>query len=281
MCKTNEWTTMERKWFDLVNDIGRDIAYHARGEYDMFLEKCLEPYGIDKLNAAENADRIRIEEENPHIDGYETVSYQRFYIDGRYEFTVVFKQKPMSWNETDTGLLFSYKKVVEQDLVPKEIPNEEIINTLKSLMNSTPEAATSSRDKALLKAIAVLKEQDEYRWIFSEVPDPECNKTFEEVEKALGFKLFYWQKSFVINNTWRHCGMTTAEILRDLLCDRNGTPIDFSEPPKSIQEKIYRDELKKIKKKLNAAGIKTRPVLFNSIEKAAWHMRRPDPFWRN
>lgn len=152
-------------WFDQVNDMGKDIAYHARDEYDTFLEKCLESYGINKENAHRYAGRIRIEEESPHIEGFETVSYQRFYIDGKYEFTVVFKQKPMNWNEIDTGLLFSYKKVVEQDLVPKEMANEEVINTLKSLMNSTPEAATSRRDKALLKAIAALEELDRFNRI--------------------------------------------------------------------------------------------------------------------
>lgn len=125
----------EKTWINSVNDMGQDISYHARDEYDTFLEKCLEPYGIKKFNAGFYKDRVRIEEESPHIDGFETFSYQRFYIDGEYAFTVVFKQRSIAWNESDTGLLLSYKKVIEQDRVSKgnlNMTNKEAIDILRS-----------------------------------------------------------------------------------------------------------------------------------------------------
>lgn len=158
MCKIDPTV---KKWFDLVNDMGQDISYHARDEYDTFLEKCLEPYGIDKINAALMADRVRIEEENQHINGFETVSYQRFYFDGVYWFTVVFKQKPVATGGFISGTIITYEKVVEEDLTKEEgfMPNAEAINILTGLMNSTPESAISRRDKALKMAIEALREQ--------------------------------------------------------------------------------------------------------------------------
>lgn len=145
MCKTNGRNGEEKRWFDMVNDIGRDIEVHARDEYDTFLEKCLEPYGINKLNAAKYTNRVRIEEESPHIDGYDTVTYQRFYIDGKYAFTVVFKQEPVNEGGFMTGMITTYEKVFEQDRIPKEKPmtNKEAIGYIKRIISgdSKPDIA--------------------------------------------------------------------------------------------------------------------------------------------
>lgn len=55
-------------------------------------------------------------------------------------------------------------------------------------------------------------------WIYAPTNfSPELEKTFEAVEKALGFKLFIWQKTFIANTTYRRSGRTTAEILREFL----------------------------------------------------------------
>lgn len=49
-------------------------------------------------------------------------------------------------------------------------------------------------------------------WIYAPTNfSPELEKTFAAVEKALGFKLFIWQKTFIANTTYRrgknpHCG---------------------------------------------------------------------------
>lgn len=258
-----------KKWVDSVNDIGKDIAYHAREEYDTFLEKCLEPYGINKLNSARNAGRVRIEEESPHIEGFETVTYQRFYIDDKYAFTVAFKQKPVSSGRFINGMITTYEKVIEQDRLPKKEPmtNKKAAEILEMVRGMS---ANSDEEEAFAKAIEALEEQDKYKWIFGELPDPEWNKTFEEVEKALGFKLFYWQKTYVVGVGFRRWGSTTACILRDLLWDAEKSPIDYTKPASSKTESFYRSELSKIKEKLDKAGIKTRAVLHCQADAEEW-----------
>lgn len=270
MCKVDTPKIGEmKKWVDSVNDIGKDIAYHARDEYDTFLEKCLEPYGINKLNSARNVGRVRIEEESPHIDNYETVSYQRFYIDDEYEFTIIFKQKPVSKGRFISGVITTYEKVIEQDRVPKKAPmtNKKAAEILEMVRGMS---ANSDEEEAFAKAIEALEEQDKYRWIFGELPDPEWNKTFEEVEKALGFKLFHWQKTYVVGVSFRRLGSTTACILRDLLWDAEGSPIDYTKPESSKMERSYRSKLLEIKEKLDKAGIKTRVVLCCQADAEEW-----------
>lgn len=153
MCKMDSTVG---KWFGVLNNMGRDIAYHARDEYDTFLNKCLEPYGINKVNATENAERVAIEEESPHIEGFESVTYQRFYIDGKYEFTVVMKQGPTVSGMHSTGFQFTYEAVVEQDRVPKKEPmtNDEAIKILETARGI---CADKDEDEAFDKAIAALE----------------------------------------------------------------------------------------------------------------------------
>lgn len=64
-------------------------------------------------------------------------------------------------------------------------------------------------------------------------------------------------------------GATTAECLRDLLF-KGMEPLDFYRyPPNSKRERIEREELRKIKEKLDAAGIKTRPIFWNESDRAS------------
>ena len=258
-----------KKWIDTVNDMRKDVAFHAMDEYDTFIEKCLEPYGINKLNSTNNVDRVYIEEETPYIEGFESASYQRFYIDDRYEFTVVFKQKPVGSGRFISGMITTYEKVVEQDRVPKKEPmtNKKAAEILEMVRGMS---ANSDEEEAFAKAIAALEEQDKYQWIFGELPDPEWNKTFEEVEKALGFKLFHWQKTYVVGVGFRRWGSTTACILRDLLWDAEKSPIDYTKPASSKTDEFYRSELLKIKEKLDKAGIKTRAVLRCPADAEEW-----------
>ena len=100
-------------------------------------------------------------------------------------------------------------------------------------------------------------------WIYRPV---NCNmdlrKKLEAVEKALGFKLFVWQKTFIADGVFRQYGNTTAKILRMLLCE--DVLIDFTKPPQSAKERFFRMELLKIKRKLNGAGISTNKVYTNA-----------------
>lgn len=100
--------------------------------------------------------------------------------------------------------------------------------------------------------------------------DPEMESLFDRVENALGFRLFTWQKAYIERGTFRRYGKTTAEILRDLL-SVNEPPIDYAGPPKSRMEDIYRREMRDIQYRLSAAGIPTRPVFWDRMQKKRWH----------
>lgn len=109
-------------------------------------------------------------------------------------------------------------------------------------------------------------------WIYRPLnTDPDLERKLEAVEKALGFKLFIWQKTFIEKGVFRQYGETTAEILKDLL-DAKAQPLDYTEPCGSVREKFYRMETKHIKEKLDNAGIATRAVFFTKGEKAE-HMK--------
>jgi len=111
-------------------------------------------------------------------------------------------------------------------------------------------------------------------WIYRTVTmDTDLEKTLEAVEKALGFKLFVWQKTYIERGYFRRYGATTAEILRELL-NVSEAPLDYTRKPSSRMQSIYREELKEIKKKLDAAGITTRPVFFTRNDKERYLMKK-------
>lgn len=108
-------------------------------------------------------------------------------------------------------------------------------------------------------------------WIYAPTNfSPELEKTFAAVEKALGFKLFIWQKTFIANTTYRRSGRTTAEILRDLL-NVSKPPLDYTKPVADHMERFCREETREIKAKLDAAGIPTRTVFFSRQEKQKYY----------
>lgn len=109
-------------------------------------------------------------------------------------------------------------------------------------------------------------------WIYSPLGgvDAVHNKLFEAVEKALGFKLFIWQKAYIAHGEFRRYGATTAEILRDLL-NVSKPPLDYSRPPVNNMARFYRDETREIKRKLYDSGIPTRPVFFSLSDKVSWN----------
>lgn len=94
--------------------------------------------------------------------------------------------------------------------------------------------------------------------------NPELQDRISRVEDVLGFKLYCWQKTYIANGKFRRYGETTAKILKELL-DIEGEPIDYRRPAGSKVEEFYRCELIDIKEKLDAAGIKTRDVIFSGI----------------
>lgn len=85
---------------------------------------------------------------------------------------------------------------------------------------------------------------------------------FDAVEKALGFRLFGYQKSYILGQGFRQMGRTTAEILR-LLFDKEqyDNPIDFSKPPRNKRQQSFRNDFYNVWNKLNSANIKMRKVM--------------------
>jgi len=98
-------------------------------------------------------------------------------------------------------------------------------------------------------------------WIYGPINEPDLENTLAAVEKALGFKLFIWQKTFIATGIFRRYGETTAKILRELLLVE-APPLDYTtkNQSRSHREVIYRKELLEIKEKLDAAGVPTREV---------------------
>lgn len=122
-----------------------------------------------------------------------------------------------------------------------------------------PDAVTTKKVKH-----ATTQDEGTANWIYNPVTPGE-KAIFEEIEKALGFKLFIWQKIFLLQGYFRCFGETTARCLRKLLFEGD-EPLDLS-GPKTHKERIECEILQDIKKKLEEAGIKTRTVYFTKEEK--------------
>lgn len=128
--------------------------------------------------------------------------------------------------------------------------------------------------KVIIDGEEYIKKSDIERLIYRlNTESLEENLLFEQVEQALGFKLFRWQKSYIISGKFRCYGKTLAECLRILLAF-DGEPLDFSYKPKNIKESIFREKLKEIEVKLKAAGIPIRRIFWNKKEKDEYENRK-------
>lgn len=113
-------------------------------------------------------------------------------------------------------------------------------------------------------------------WVYRDLTG-EDKEIFGKIEEALGFKLFIWQKTYLLERHFRQFGATTAQCLRALLFE-SAEPLDFSRNrPRSNRERAERDELRKIKEKLDAAGIKTRTVFWNEWDRVRYYRERGVP----
>ena len=99
----------------------------------------------------------------------------------------------------------------------------------------------------------------------------EYKEFFELIEKALGIKLFAWQKYYIIHGYYRRSGLTYAQCIRTLTQDT--IPLDLSHRPKSPREDYERCELRKIQERLKSAGIPTRTIFWNERQKRYWLSR--------
>lgn len=116
--------------------------------------------------------------------------------------------------------------------------------------------------------------KDLENWIYRPIyPEEEF---FKRIEAALGFKLFIWQKAFILTGKFRQYGATTAEILRELL-DTKAEPLDCTKPPTNSRAKFYRDNLREIQEKLQRAGIETRAVFWSKKDKSSYYWEHGAP----
>ena len=115
--------------------------------------------------------------------------------------------------------------------------------------------------KALETVIRWLREFPE--WIYGDIgiSDSWLCGEIDEIENALGFRLFSWQKYYMVHQRFRCYGETTAKNLTELITYRNDTPLDFREKANTLRENYERYDLLELKKKLDDAGIQTRKVL--------------------
>lgn len=107
------------------------------------------------------------------------------------------------------------------------------------------------------------KETEAAKMLFDRIYRNDCFlpneiEFFNKIEEALGFRLFFWQKTFLITGHFRQIGATTAECLKRLF---SYIPIDYSRRPSNAKEWCERNQMIKIKEQLQRAGVETVPIL--------------------
>lgn len=113
------------------------------------------------------------------------------------------------------------------------------------------------------------KKTEDFEQIYHSPFERDSLVDFDAVEKALGFRLFGYQKEYILSGcayAGRRTGKTTAEILYQLL-SVDKEPIDFSKPASSKRISTNRQYYRDIWEKLHNAGIKMRPVFWSKKDK--------------
>lgn len=87
-------------------------------------------------------------------------------------------------------------------------------------------------------------------WLHMSFPGYE--ELFQKIEKALGFRLFTWQKTFIISGEYRRIGDTTARSIKQLLEDKE---INLQIPPRNARQRFEQMELLRIYDMLKPTGL--------------------------
>lgn len=138
--------------------------------------------------------------------------------------------------------------------------NSEAIAELKETLKY-PFARLSPECMKL--AIKALEDQEKNKgkvyapaFIYQDMPFSDID--YEKVERALGFKLFIWQKTFIERGEYRLSGKTTALALQTLL-PYNKEPLELRRP-NSRREQFEQMQIIEIQQKLKAEGIPCREI---------------------
>lgn len=131
------------------------------------------------------------------------------------------------------------------------------------------------KEKSKKDFMSIKIEEGSPEWVYHAPKEYCCTVNFDAVEKALGFRLFGWQKDYILSGcayAGRRTGKTTAEILHQLL-SVNEEPIDFSRPAHDNQAYIFKMDCHDIWEKLHDAGIEMRPVFWSKEDKKKYERR--------
>ena len=136
------------------------------------------------------------------------------------------------------------------------------------------------REKSKKDFIDIQIKEEPPEWLYHTPFEGRSLVDFDAVEKALGFRLFGWQKDYILSGcayASRRTGKTTAEILHQLL-SVNEEPIDFSRPAPSKRIAIVRQDFRDIWEKLRADGIEMRQVFWSEEDKKKYEIESMNKF---
>lgn len=157
--------------------------------------------------------------------------------------------------------------------------NSEAEDSWIAFLEYLHDCEEAMKENELLKS--KLKQIDQPpEWLYHSPFERDSWVDFDAVEKALGFRLFSWQKEFIdlgCGYADRRTGKTTAQILRQLL-QIDEKPIDFSRPAPSKRIDVIRQYYRDIWEKLHDAGIEMRPVFWNKEDKKKYDAEHYDPY---
>lgn len=126
----------------------------------------------------------------------------------------------------------------------------------------------SKKDFMNIKITDCKESKESNEWMYHISMEEFGPINFKAVERALGFRLFAWQKNYILFGKYRRSGDTTAHILKDLLTDIDSKPLDYSNLARMDRRgRIYVQQTRDIWEKLLDAKIKMRPVFWNKRDK--------------
>lgn len=124
------------------------------------------------------------------------------------------------------------------------------------------------------------KKTEDIEWLYHSRFERDSWVDFDAVEKALGFRLFGYQKSYILRQGFCQMGRATSEILQMLFDkDQYNNPIDFTYPPINKPNAIFRQQFRDLWEKLHNAGIEMRPVFWSAEDKKNWQMKHGPYKW--
>lgn len=137
----------------------------------------------------------------------------------------------------------------------------------------------AKKENEMLKSKLNQKEKSP-EWLYRALFENCSRVDFDVIEKALGFRLFGWQKDYIITGcayAGRRTEKTTSEILYQLLSVYE-EPIDFSKPARDSQAYIFKMGCHDIWEKLRDAGIEMRPVFWSKEDKKKYEVESMNKF---